>query len=105
MIGILAAIRIGVALGAGAGGGSRVGGGRIQRRRYRHRHSGEPLDAIFEEFTQADPEIGKSYGGTGLGLAISRRLAQLLGGTLAVDNEVGRGSTFRFRVRLSLPPG
>jgi signal transduction histidine kinase len=63
------------------------------------------LDAIFDEFTQADPEIGKSYGGTGLGLTISRRLAELLGGTLAVDSEVGRGSTFRFRLRLRSPKG
>jgi signal transduction histidine kinase len=64
----------------------------------------ERLDAIFEEFTQADAEIGKTYGGTGLGLTISRRLAGLLGGTLAVESEVGRGSTFRFQLRLPRAP-
>jgi signal transduction histidine kinase len=58
------------------------------------------LDAIFDEFTQADQEIGKKYGGTGLGLTISRRLAALLGGALEVESEIGRGSVFRFRVRL-----
>jgi signal transduction histidine kinase len=62
------------------------------------------LDAIFEEFTQADTEIGKTYGGTGLGLTISRRLAGLLGGTLAVESEVGRGSTFTFQLRLRRAP-
>jgi signal transduction histidine kinase len=58
------------------------------------------LEAIFEEFTQADQDIAKKYGGTGLGLTIGRRLAALLGGVLEVDSEVGRGSTFRFQVRL-----
>jgi signal transduction histidine kinase len=62
------------------------------------------LEAIFEEFTQADADIGKTYGGTGLGLAISRRLAGLLGGKLAVESEVGRGSTFRFQLALRRAP-
>lgn len=56
----------------------------------------ERLDAIFEEFTQADPEIGREYGGTGLGLTICRRLTEMLRGKLEVESEVGRGSTFRF---------
>jgi signal transduction histidine kinase len=57
---------------------------------------------IFEEYAQADREIGARYGGTGLGLAISRRLVELHGGELVVDSEPGRGSTFSFRLRLGI---
>ena len=51
---------------------------------------------IFEEFEQvnAGPRGESMQRGTGLGLAISRRLAQLLGGDIRVDSQVGRGSTF-----------
>jgi signal transduction histidine kinase len=60
------------------------------------------LGAIFEEFTQADAEIGRKYGGTGLGLTICRRLAELLGGELAVESELGKGSTFRLKLQLAV---
>ena len=50
-------------------------------------------DRIFEAFEQAGPS-GTVSAGTGLGLAISRRLARLLGGDVAVDSNVGAGSTF-----------
>ncbi len=51
---------------------------------------------IFEEFEQvnAGPRGESMQRGTGLGLAISRRLAQLLGGDIRVDSQVGKGSTF-----------
>lgn len=62
----------------------------------------ERLKDIFEEFTQASPEITAKYGGTGLGLTISRKLLQLLGSDLEVRSTPNVGSTFHFRLRLEV---
>jgi CheY-like chemotaxis protein len=56
----------------------------------------EKIESIFDAFSQEDSTITRKYGGTGLGLTISARLAEMLGGRIWVDSEVGRGSTFHF---------
>ena len=54
--------------------------------------SPEQQERLFTPFTQVDSSITRRHGGTGLGLVISRRLAQLLGGNVALASELGKGT-------------
>ena len=55
-------------------------------------------ETIFLEFTQVDSPLQRKVKGTGLGLPLSRKLAEILGGSVKVESQVGQGSTFFFRM-------
>jgi len=85
-----------------------VGGGRM-RVTLAVKDTGIGLDAeqqarLLQPFSQADSSTTRRYGGTGLGLSIVRRLAQLMGGDVAVDSAPGVGSTFTVTLTLEAVP-
>ena len=64
--------------------------------------SPDKMNRIFEKFTQADGSTTRVYGGTGLGLTISKHIVEMMGGRMQVESELGKGSSFGFRVPLPI---
>ena len=58
----------------------------------------EEMDRLFEAFAQAEASTSRRFGGTGLGLAITRHFCEMMGGTVMVESEAGKGSTFTMKL-------
>jgi signal transduction histidine kinase len=58
------------------------------------------LPVLFSDFVQIDTRIQKRLRGTGLGLSLAKKFAELLGGSVAVSSEIGRGSRFSVLIPL-----
>ena len=63
----------------------------------------EDQERIFERFRQLDSSVTREHGGSGLGLAISKELVHMLGGSIRVDSELGKGARFTVVLPVECP--
>lgn len=61
----------------------------------------QQIEGLYNEYSQADAGISREYGGTGLGLAISKQLVELMHGSITVESEAGKGTTFLVKFPLT----
>ena len=66
--------------------------------------SPEQCERVFEEFAQADDATTRKYGGTGLGLTLVRRFVELMGGSVEVASQSGKGTTFTILLPRDISP-
>jgi CheY-like chemotaxis protein/two-component sensor histidine kinase len=64
--------------------------------------SPEQQSKLFQPFEQADNSISRKYGGTGLGLGISKRIVEMMGGSIIIESEEGKGSRFIFTIKAGI---
>ena len=58
---------------------------------------------LFKSFVQVDSSISRKFGGTGLGLVISKRIVEMMHGSIRIESELGKGSSFIFTIKAEIP--